>query len=481
MNQKEIKALKKQVQEESAFNVGFNAGLPAAILKQNEDLLFWVFKERPEVADWLSSVAKEDKIGEFMNIFVSEAIQSMNYQDFKAVASYFFSYKQTEYEILAEPIEVSRRLYEQLQEDSNRLFSYEHPTSDLEHRIEQLTTKTVKNENEVIAFNLLTQEVAVLENENFDIEPYFDEGIITDYRKNESEISQIAGFLLKKGTLSLYRFFVEGFMNNEMRTSHYPREVIQGITQDILDNHPEFEDDENLIVFDVGLDSYNDNQFDLNGIFYNELTIDDIYHLSVKAGYHEDTKDSFIDFLNDGFSYSFHDLQDYVSESIFADENYYYIDKINLLLSEANQELVFHTVRGYSQGDVWTLAYLLDHNENSNISREHIEQYLEHEIGAYYRDSLTELVIYDQNQKETYRYAVDREEFWNGGSYKVQELSGNQGFVSLENALIFEEINAPFSQAKLEQFVVSTPEQQAEILNQLKSKDEATEEKGLVL
>lgn len=38
MNQKEIKALKKQVQEESAFNVGFNAGLPVAILKQNEDL-----------------------------------------------------------------------------------------------------------------------------------------------------------------------------------------------------------------------------------------------------------------------------------------------------------------------------------------------------------------------------------------------------------------------------------------------------------
>ena len=77
---------------------------------------------------------------------------------------------------------------------------------------------------------------------------------------------------------------------------------------------------------------------------------------------------------------------DFYSSSILESR----LDDFNRLLAQDNKELVLHTVVGYSQGEHWELAYLRDIEQET---REEVLDYLEHEVGAYYRGSLTELAI----------------------------------------------------------------------------------------
>ena len=66
------------------------------------------------------------------------------------------------------------------------------------------------------------------------------------------------------------------------------------------------------------------------------------------------------------------------------------LEDMNQILATNNQELILQEVVGYSQGESWELAYLRD---TKTEDRESVRFYLESEIGAWYKGSLTELAV----------------------------------------------------------------------------------------
>ncbi|SFL29175.1 hypothetical protein [Lactococcus garvieae] len=473
MNQKEIKAIKKAISEETAFNIGYYAGLPAKLM-ENEYSFFAAMKE-PAVGELLSAAAQKDAIGEFYNIFVTESIQHMNYSEFKEIAPYFFSYQKNEEEILAESIEVTRATYERFQRDATKLFEYEHPSKDLQALLQEVTTKTVSNENQAIAYNPLTEQLAVLENET-DVEPFFEEGLITDYRKRASEKAQLADYLVNEVEAGqLQMFFKEAFLNHDLRDEYAgSMDTLEPLATAILEAHPEFEDNLSLIVFDTHGVAENGRQWDVENMLEQDLSIDEIYQIVKAAGYFTASKEEFLNLLYEPWANVGHsELVDYVTHELTND----YIEGLNEILALYDKELVTHTVRGYSQGDVWQLAYMIDKAQNPSLSAEMVKDYLEHEIGAYYRGSLTELAIYDKEGEVIDNYIVDRENFWNEEVAQVQLVTGNNGFIDIEQALKLEMLDHPLSRSELQEFVNSS---QSERETFIKSR-EADENKGIAL
>ena len=91
------------------------------------------------------------------------------------------------------------------------------------------------------------------------------------------------------------------------------------------------------------------------------------------------------------------------------------LDDINQILSTNNQELIVQEVTGYSQGESWELAYLRD---TKTEDRESVQFYLESEIGAWYKGSLTELAIIRFDD-------IDLETGFNGHQEAVYHIDEN--------------------------------------------------------
>ncbi|MCW2281216.1 hypothetical protein [Lactococcus lactis] len=121
MNQKEIKAMKAQIVEASALNVGYyETVIPALIEKIDPDTFFKLMGR--ESGEWLLEAAKSQNRAEFQNILVSEAVKWMSYSDFKSIAHYFFNYRQSQEEILVKPLEVTASFFQTLQSRSDEVF-----------------------------------------------------------------------------------------------------------------------------------------------------------------------------------------------------------------------------------------------------------------------------------------------------------------------------------------------------------------------
>jgi hypothetical protein len=366
MKQKSLKALKKEIQEETAIDVGYFQGIVPAILELEPLYLLDVMKNS---GDLLQHFAKENKEAEFLNCFVTEAVRAMKYSDFKAVAKYFFSYRQTEVEILAEPIQITRKLYEKLQADSEKIFATEHVNSDLKQTIQDLTYFFQPNGDEVLGYNPLNQVLAVLfEQPIYSEEPSLMPNLISDYRSGASELELVQSRLLELDNLQFRTKFLELFSD-----------------------------------------------------FREPLILD----------------------------------EDLVGE-------------VNVLLSEANMELVVHDVSGYSPGDEWRLSYLWDKESGEDFqTKAALLDYLEHEVGAYYRGSLTDLVIYDKEQNVIDSHPVDRELFWEEGLEALKALTGEGNYVSIEVALELEQLDVSLSESELKAFVSLSPEAQQAQLSHL--------------
>lgn len=121
MKQKQIKAIKKQIVEESAINVGYYESVIPEIIENIDPDTFYHLMGRSS-GEWLLEAAKSNNRAEFQNILVSEAVKTMSYSEFKTIAHYFFSYKQTSEEIIAKPLEVTTHLFNQLQNESDEIF-----------------------------------------------------------------------------------------------------------------------------------------------------------------------------------------------------------------------------------------------------------------------------------------------------------------------------------------------------------------------
>lgn len=131
MKQKQIKAIKKQIVEESALNVGYYESIIPEIIENIDPDTFYHLMGRTS-GEWLLEAAKSNNRAEFQNILVSEAVKYMSYSDFKKVAHYFFSYQQIQEEIIAKPLEATTGLFYQLQKDSSEIFGLDEEIKDLE-------------------------------------------------------------------------------------------------------------------------------------------------------------------------------------------------------------------------------------------------------------------------------------------------------------------------------------------------------------
>lgn len=88
MKQKQIKAIKKQIVEESAINVGYYESVIPAIIENIDPDTFYHLMGRSS-GEWLLEAAKSNNRAEFQNILVSEAVKTMSYSEFKTIAHYF--------------------------------------------------------------------------------------------------------------------------------------------------------------------------------------------------------------------------------------------------------------------------------------------------------------------------------------------------------------------------------------------------------
>lgn len=80
--QKQLKQLKKDIANETAINIGYHTRIMQSL--PNYAILDAV-RKAAEIGD-----IKKMKDAELENIIVTEAVNSLNFQDFKSISKYFF-------------------------------------------------------------------------------------------------------------------------------------------------------------------------------------------------------------------------------------------------------------------------------------------------------------------------------------------------------------------------------------------------------
>ncbi|MDN6024012.1 MAG: hypothetical protein L0I32_09580 [Lactobacillus sp.] len=221
MNQKELKALKNEIMQEGASNVGYYTTIISQITELWPEIIAEFAKEM--MLQGASVATLENPL--ILNAFVTKAIEKMNYQEFKELAPYFFGYIQTEEEFLAEPIQITRREYLRFQAEGEQLFEYKHPKISFEERVRSLTTMLVPKENQVIAYHPTNDTIAILENSEETPEPFIDPGLINDLTPYPT---LVARRLLESSKA------LEAYYRKEMQKSQSKEEMREEVSEDEL-------------------------------------------------------------------------------------------------------------------------------------------------------------------------------------------------------------------------------------------------------
>ena len=376
MEEQWIKNLKNEIEEESAINVGFSTDVIAEIIKLEPQYLMDLMAEAGE---HLTFLANENNWAMFQNMFVTEAIRQMDFEDFSKVAKYFFGYQMTEEEILAEPIEITRENFIELQKNSRELHELKYPVPDLEERVYKRTHFEKKNDNEVVAYDPVNNYLAVIEpGEWADPHLELDEYLISDYGRLESNEEVLIEYLMNYNP-NLFKNAVEGKY-----------------------------DESEMTYQDYWLDKVNDNKKQT-------------------------------------------------------------ISEINVLLEPLGKEIYSYTGRGYFQGDVWELYYLKDAEDKD----ENIDYFLEHTVTAYYRGSLAEVSIYDENDGFLELFLYDRELTWNESPEKYVNENvefRDSYFVNMDTAYLLESIDMEVTKELIEELWEMPKEEREEFLFEGKEK-----------
>lgn len=376
MEEQWIRELKKEIETESAINVGFSSDVIAEIIKLEPLYLMDVMAD---MGEHLTFRARENDWGMFQNMLVTEAVRHMDFEDFSKIAKYFFGYRMTEEEILAEPIEITRENFLELQTNSKELHTLKYSSPDLEERVHKRTHFEKKNDNEVVAYDPVNNYLAVIEpGEWADPHLELDENLISDYGRSESNEEVLIEYLMNYKP-DLFKNAVEG-------------------------------------KYDASETSY---------------------------------QDYWLDKVNDNKKQT--------------------ISEINNLLDSLGKEIYSYTGRGYFQGDVWELYYLKDAEDKN----ENIDYFLEHTVTAYYRGSLSEVSIYDENDEFLELFLYDRELTWNESPEKYVNENvefRDSYFVNMDTAYLLESIDMEVTKEEIEKIWEMTMEERESYLSEGKEK-----------
>ena len=376
MEEQWIRELKNEIETESAINVGFFTDVVAEIIKIEPLYLMDVMAD---MGEHLTFRARENDWGMFQNMLVTEAVRHMDFEDFTKIAKYFFGYRMTEEEILAEPIEITRENFLEFQKNSKELHELKYSVPDLKERVHKRTHFEKKNDNEVVAYDPVNNYLAVIEPGGWG-DPHLElaENLISDYGRSESNEEVLIEYLMNYNP-NLFKNAVEG-------------------------------------------------KYDESEMTY----------------------------------------QDYWLEKIDNNKKQT-ITEINNLLEPLGKEVYSYTGRGYFQGDVWELYYLKDAEDKN----ENIDYFLEHTVTAYYRGSLSEVSIYDENDEFLELFLYDRELTWNESPEKYVNENvefSDSYFVNMDTAYLLESIDMEVTKEDIDEIWKMTMEERESYLSEGKEK-----------
>ncbi|GAK31342.1 LtrM-like protein [Weissella oryzae SG25] len=133
------------------------------------------------------------------------------------------------------------------------------------------------------------------------------------------------------------------------------------------------------------------------------------------------------------------------------------INEWNKALADKSQEIIKYTACDQVYGDTWDLYYFFDAKSMPGISRENILNYLEHEIGAYYRGDLVELRIFDRDNVETSTYKADRKMFNHNEVDQVKMITGSKDYVDLATGFKLQNLGVKITPEVLNEFLNAEP------------------------
>ena len=258
------------------------------------------------------------------------------------------------------------------------------------------------NGDQVIGIDLEAEEVLLLRTpENAQVEEWEvrKDGLITDYRSALPEYGQIVEALFE--------------MNNPDIDTILYEEVINYSKQTWPESDP--------IQFSEGIKEMLNQEAQLDSSFYHIAQFETLNQAYVYGStspvfqeHFPSYSDFVMDYINDREQY---ELFDYRAEAVSLAQDILEprLDDINQVLGAKNQEIIIQKVNGYSQGESWDLAYLRDTKAED---REEVRFYLENEIGAWYKGSLTELALIRFED-------IDLEKGFNGQQEAVYHIDDN--------------------------------------------------------
>ena len=399
--QKQFKRMKREVEEETARGIGYFEGIlghiPSYPLSEAVKKL--------ALSGWITH---HTDVIDVQNMIVTESIKWMNYQDFKEVAPYLFSYpqEQREKDLLVQPVKISREYFKELQANAEELFHLKQDllqiNNQLDAKIQELEMDQLPNGDQVIGVDLEAEEVLLLRtSENAQVEEWEvrKDGLITDYRSNLSESAQIVEALLEMKNSEMDTILYEEVINYSKRTwpDSEPIQLPESI-KEMLNQEAKLDPSYYQIAqFETLRQAY------IYGMISPSFQEHFPHYSDFVRNYVEDREQyEFFDYRTEAVS---------LAQEILVPR----LDDINRILSTNNQELIVQEVTGYSQGESWGLAYLRD---TKTEDRESVRFYLESEIGAWYKGSLTELAVIRFDD-------IDLEKGFNGHQEAVYHIDEN--------------------------------------------------------
>ena len=399
--QKQFKRMKREVEEETARGIGYFEGIL-------EHIPSYPLSEAVKELALSGWITPHTDVIDVQNMIVTESIKWMNYQDFKEVAPYLFSYprEQREKDLLVRPVKISREYFEELKANAEELFHLKQDllqaNDKLDAKIQELEMDQLPNGDQVIGVDLEAEEVLLLRTpENAQVEEWEvrKDGLITDYRSNLSESAQIVETLLEMKNSEIDTILYEEVINYSKRTwpdselIQLPESIKEMLNQEAKLDPSYYQ----IAQFETLRQAY------IYGMISPSFQEHFPHYSDFVRNYVEDRKQyEFFDYRTEAVS---------LAQEILVPR----LDDINRILSINNQELIVQEVTGYSQGESWELAYLRDTNAED---RESVQFYLEREIGAWYKGSLTELAVIRFED-------IDPEKGFNGQQEVVYHIDDN--------------------------------------------------------
>ena len=278
-------------------------------------------------------------------------------------------------------MKISREYFEELQANAEELFHLKQDllqvNDQLDARIRELEMDQLPNGDQVIGVDLEAEEVLLLrtpENAQVEEREVRRDDLISDYRSNLSESAQIVEALFEMENPEIDTILYEEVINYSKKTwpDSEPIQLPESIKE--------------LLNQEAQLDPsyYQTAQFE---------TVKQAYIYGMISPSFQERFPHYSDFVRnyveDREQYEFFNYRTEavsLAQEILAAR----LEDMNQILATNNQELILQEVVGYSQGESWELAYLRD---TKTEDRESVRFYLESEIGAWYKGSLTELAV----------------------------------------------------------------------------------------